>query len=149
MMNVNTTRLYTLMRSYLWWTLTPLDCTHWCAHTYDERCHHHHRICAGHARCTKLRLDAVLKVIDQCAFVTSPYPVIISLENHCTGRGHKAIASLLRRCEDFEYFLSFPGSFVCSARLAVCFNHVLGLVQTVVVVIYVLIFCLCAAVSSL
>lgn len=49
----------------------------------------------GHARCTRVKVGVVLKTIAKYAFITSPYPVVISLENHCDVAGQDAIAKLM------------------------------------------------------
>ena len=36
----------------------------------------------GHTECTRVALDEVLVAIAEDAFVASPYPLILSLENH-------------------------------------------------------------------
>lgn len=38
----------------------------------------------GHTATTKIKLYDVLKIIRDHAFITSPYPVILSVENHCS-----------------------------------------------------------------
>lgn len=38
----------------------------------------------GHTFTTKIPFNAVVETIDRNAFVTSPYPVILSIENHCS-----------------------------------------------------------------
>lgn len=37
----------------------------------------------GRTLTTKIYLDDVCQVIRDYAFVTSPYPIILSIENHC------------------------------------------------------------------
>eukprot|EP00045_Choanoeca_perplexa_P014613 m.173432 g.173432 ORF g.173432 m.173432 type:complete len:955 (+) comp16735_c0_seq2:119-2983(+) len=38
----------------------------------------------GHTLVSRIPLEEVLEVISACAFVASPYPVILSLEDHCS-----------------------------------------------------------------
>lgn len=38
----------------------------------------------GHTFTTKIPFSAVVETIERNAFVTSPYPVILSIENHCS-----------------------------------------------------------------
>ncbi|KAI6647390.1 1-phosphatidylinositol 4,5-bisphosphate phosphodiesterase delta-1-like [Oopsacas minuta] len=38
----------------------------------------------GHTFTSKISLEDVLKAVDEHAFVCSPYPVLISIENHCS-----------------------------------------------------------------
>ena len=45
----------------------------------------------------KLKLELVLEKIAQHAFETSPYPVIISLENHCTKKQQKVMVDLFKK----------------------------------------------------
>eukprot|EP01062_Namystynia_karyoxenos_P084593 TRINITY_DN9_c0_g2_i1.p1 TRINITY_DN9_c0_g2~~TRINITY_DN9_c0_g2_i1.p1 ORF type:complete len:811 (+),score=298.47 TRINITY_DN9_c0_g2_i1:123-2555(+) len=50
----------------------------------------------GHTRTTKIRFDSVCKVINDYAFKTSEYPVILSLEVHCKLEGQKIMAKHLK-----------------------------------------------------
>lgn len=38
----------------------------------------------GHTFTTKIPFGAVVETIDKNAFVASPYPIILSIENHCS-----------------------------------------------------------------
>lgn len=38
----------------------------------------------GHTFTTKIPFRSVVEAIDRSAFVSSPYPVILSIENHCS-----------------------------------------------------------------
>lgn len=38
----------------------------------------------GHTFTTKIPFGAVVETIERNAFVTSPYPIILSIENHCS-----------------------------------------------------------------
>lgn len=38
----------------------------------------------GHTFTTKIPFNAVVESIERNAFITSPYPVILSIENHCS-----------------------------------------------------------------
>ena len=38
----------------------------------------------GHTFTTKIAFRSVVEAINRSAFVTSPYPVILSIENHCS-----------------------------------------------------------------
>ena len=38
----------------------------------------------GHTFTTKIPFGAVVETIDKNAFVTSAYPIILSIENHCS-----------------------------------------------------------------
>lgn len=38
----------------------------------------------GHTFTTKIPFRSVVEAINKSAFVTSPYPVILSIENHCS-----------------------------------------------------------------
>uniref|UniRef100_A0A915IYZ9 Phosphoinositide phospholipase C n=1 Tax=Romanomermis culicivorax TaxID=13658 RepID=A0A915IYZ9_ROMCU len=50
----------------------------------------------GHTLVNPIRLRDVTKTIDQYAFVTSNYPVILSLEVHCSLKNQRKIAEILR-----------------------------------------------------
>ena len=38
----------------------------------------------GHTFTSKIRFRAVVEAIKDAAFIASPYPVILSIENHCS-----------------------------------------------------------------
>ena len=45
-----------------------------------------------------LLLQLVVEAINKSAFVTSPYPVILSLENHCSIAQQQKMAHIFRVC---------------------------------------------------
>jgi len=49
----------------------------------------------GHTLTTKILFKDIIKSIDESAFKTSPYPVIVSLENHCSSEVQKKMASYM------------------------------------------------------
>ncbi len=49
----------------------------------------------GHTLTTKIRLRNVLETIHQFAFKASQYPIILSIENHCSLEQQKQMASLM------------------------------------------------------
>jgi hypothetical protein len=49
----------------------------------------------GHTLTTKISLRNVLETIHQYAFKTSQYPIILSIENHCSLEQQKQMASLM------------------------------------------------------
>ncbi|KAL1496398.1 hypothetical protein AB1Y20_016353 [Prymnesium parvum] len=51
----------------------------------------------GGTLCTVEKFDAVAKAIAECAFVTSPWPVILSLEMHCKPKQQRAIAKMMAK----------------------------------------------------
>ncbi|XP_064466965.1 1-phosphatidylinositol 4,5-bisphosphate phosphodiesterase gamma-1-like isoform X2 [Ornithodoros turicata] len=50
----------------------------------------------GHTLTTKIRFIDVIKAIKEHAFVTSEYPVILSIENHCTLPQQRKMANLFQ-----------------------------------------------------
>ncbi|GAB1601626.1 1-phosphatidylinositol 4,5-bisphosphate phosphodiesterase delta-1-like isoform X3 [Argonauta hians] len=50
----------------------------------------------GHTLTSKIQLDKVLLAIKQYAFKTSPYPVILSIENHCSLSQQKVMAHQIK-----------------------------------------------------
>ncbi|XP_066257407.1 1-phosphatidylinositol 4,5-bisphosphate phosphodiesterase epsilon-1-like isoform X2 [Euwallacea similis] len=51
----------------------------------------------GHTFTTKIPFTAVVETISKNAFVTSPYPVILSLENHCSLQQQSRMAHIFQR----------------------------------------------------
>ncbi|KAL1525655.1 hypothetical protein AB1Y20_020505 [Prymnesium parvum] len=51
----------------------------------------------GGTLCTVEKFDAVAKAIAECAFVPSPWPVILSLEMHCKPKQQHAIAKMMAK----------------------------------------------------
>ncbi|VEN34527.1 unnamed protein product [Callosobruchus maculatus] len=51
----------------------------------------------GHTFTTKIPFSAVVETIDKNAFVTSPYPVILSIENHCSLQQQTRMAHIFQR----------------------------------------------------
>ncbi|NXJ85156.1 PLCZ1 phosphodiesterase, partial [Trogon melanurus] len=49
----------------------------------------------GHTLTSKLLFHAVIQVIDKYAFVASDYPVVLSLENHCSPKQQEVMADYL------------------------------------------------------
>ncbi|KAH3786899.1 hypothetical protein DPMN_165014, partial [Dreissena polymorpha] len=50
----------------------------------------------GHTLTTKISFKLVVEAINRSAFVTSPYPVILSLENHCCIAQQQKMAQIFR-----------------------------------------------------
>ncbi|XP_015590026.1 1-phosphatidylinositol 4,5-bisphosphate phosphodiesterase epsilon-1 isoform X2 [Cephus cinctus] len=50
----------------------------------------------GHTFTTKIPFRSVVEAIDRSAFVTSPYPVILSLENHCSQSQQARMAQIFQ-----------------------------------------------------
>lgn len=50
----------------------------------------------GHTFTTKIPFRSVVEAIDRSAFVTSPYPVILSIENHCTQSQQARMAQIFQ-----------------------------------------------------
>ena len=61
----------------------------------------------GHTLTTKISFREVVVAIKKSAFVTSPYPVILSIENHCSVAQQKKMAEIF---EDVlgEFLISQP-----------------------------------------
>lgn len=49
----------------------------------------------GHTLTTKILFTDVIKCIRDHAFATSPYPVILSIENHCSVKQQKVMANCM------------------------------------------------------
>ncbi|XP_034937622.1 1-phosphatidylinositol 4,5-bisphosphate phosphodiesterase epsilon-1-like [Chelonus insularis] len=50
----------------------------------------------GHTFTTKIPFRSVVEAIDRSAFATSPYPVILSIENHCTQAQQARMAQIFQ-----------------------------------------------------
>lgn len=51
----------------------------------------------GHTVVSRIKFEDVIKVIKEASFATSEYPVILSLENHCTTEQQVKMAKILKR----------------------------------------------------
>lgn len=51
----------------------------------------------GHTFTTKIPFSAVVETIERNAFVTSPYPIILSIENHCSLQQQTRMAYTFQR----------------------------------------------------
>jgi len=51
----------------------------------------------GRAACTEIFFKDAIEAINETAFVTSPYPVILSFENHCSRSNQKRMADHCKR----------------------------------------------------
>ncbi|XP_056642796.1 1-phosphatidylinositol 4,5-bisphosphate phosphodiesterase epsilon-1-like isoform X2 [Diorhabda sublineata] len=61
----------------------------------------------GHTFTTKIPFSAVVETIDKNAFVTSPYPVILSIENHCSLQQQNRMAHIFQRIFGEKLVTSF------------------------------------------
>ena len=52
----------------------------------------------GHTFTTKIPFRSVVEAIDRSAFVNSPYPVILSIENHCSQSQQARMAQVFQVC---------------------------------------------------
>jgi len=50
----------------------------------------------GHTLTTKIKFRDVVKTIGESAFVASPYPVILSIENHCSVPQQQKMAAIFK-----------------------------------------------------
>lgn len=50
----------------------------------------------GHTFTTKIPFGAVVETIEKNAFVVSPYPVILSIENHCSLQQQNRMAHIFQ-----------------------------------------------------
>jgi len=50
----------------------------------------------GHTFTTKIPFRSVVEAIDRSAFVSSPYPVILSIENHCSPSQQARMAQIFQ-----------------------------------------------------
>jgi phosphatidylinositol phospholipase C delta len=60
----------------------------------------------GHTLTGKILFKDVIKAIHEYAFVTSPYPVVLSIENHCSLEQQKIMAKMMT--EIFKDALALP-----------------------------------------
>lgn len=51
----------------------------------------------GHTFTTKIPFSSVVETIDRNAFATSPYPIILSIENHCSVQQQTRMAQIFQR----------------------------------------------------
>jgi len=49
----------------------------------------------GHTFCTSISFEEVAKAVNECAFVTSNLPVILSLEMHCSPKQQYRLARIM------------------------------------------------------
>lgn len=61
----------------------------------------------GHTFTTKIPFNAVVECIDRNAFVTSPYPVILSIENHCSLQQQTRMAHIFQKVFGNKLVASF------------------------------------------
>ena len=61
----------------------------------------------GHTLTTKISFREVVVAIKKSAFVTSPYPVILSIENHCSVAQQKKMAEIFEEVLG-EFLISQP-----------------------------------------
>ncbi|XP_049820565.1 1-phosphatidylinositol 4,5-bisphosphate phosphodiesterase epsilon-1-like isoform X2 [Aethina tumida] len=61
----------------------------------------------GHTFTTKIPFNAVVETIERNAFVTSPYPVILSIENHCSLQQQTRMAHIFQRIFGEKLVTSF------------------------------------------
>ena len=60
----------------------------------------------GYTLTSRITFESVVKTIKEFAFVTSPYPVILSLENHCSPKQQEKMAQYLEEIlQEFLYVL--------------------------------------------
>ena len=50
----------------------------------------------GHTLMSKMFFEDIIKVVKDYAFVKNPYPVILSLENHCSKKQQDRMAQIMR-----------------------------------------------------
>lgn len=51
----------------------------------------------GHTFTTKIPFSSVVETIDRNAFITSPYPIILSIENHCSLQQQTRMAQIFQK----------------------------------------------------
>lgn len=61
----------------------------------------------GHTFTTKIPFSAVVETIDKNAFVTTSYPVILSIENHCSLQQQSRMAHIFQRIFGEKLVTSF------------------------------------------
>jgi len=78
----------------------------------------------GHTFTTKIPFRSVVEAINRSAFVTSPYPVILSIENHCSLQQQARMAHIFQvniyiivLIEEYIPCLIFPPFCILSSSL--------------------------------
>jgi len=78
----------------------------------------------GHTFTTKIPFRSVVEAINRSAFVTSPYPVILSIENHCSLQQQARMAHIFQvniyiivLIAEYILCLIFPPFFILSSSL--------------------------------
>lgn len=61
----------------------------------------------GHTFTTKIPFRSVVEAINKSAFVTSPYPVILSIENHCSLPQQARMAHIFQASRKSQHKLSY------------------------------------------
>ncbi|CAG9818280.1 unnamed protein product [Phaedon cochleariae] len=61
----------------------------------------------GHTFTTKIPFSSVVETIDKNAFVSSPYPIILSIENHCSLQQQTRMAQIFQRIFGEKLVTSF------------------------------------------
>jgi hypothetical protein len=56
----------------------------------------------GHTFTTKIPFRSVVEAIDRSAFISSPYPVILSIENHCSQSQQARMAQIFQVICSYE-----------------------------------------------
>lgn len=59
----------------------------------------------GHTMCRPTTFELCIKAVDETAFVASPYPVILTIENHCTQNYQEQMATILHTVLGDKLFL--------------------------------------------
>ena len=61
----------------------------------------------GHTLTTKISFLEVVRVIERSAFVASPFPLILSIENHCSLPQQKKMAAIFKVRNFLQFHLKF------------------------------------------